>query len=164
MNIDADQLHATNRHILASVRLLLANQPPEYGSPAWLALSVDHPDRDRAVLQAAEAWRHYWQADAIAERLRAELDLIDRVTLERFKAASADVSVAWDAARYCTGPTQAELQRRRTLTSRVPCAVCSRPVDLVHPLPNELAARLPDTSWVRCASRHPLAITKEIAA
>jgi hypothetical protein len=163
MNNDAHQLHAANRRIFASLRLLLANQPPEYGSPAWQALPVDHPDRDRAVWQAAEAWRRYWRPDAIAERLRAELDLIDRITLDRFKAASADLSVAWDLSRYCTGPTQTELQRRRALVSRLPCAVCSRPVDLVHPLPDELAARLPDTSWARCAG-HPLTIAEEIAA
>ena len=84
-----------NAHpILDSVRLLLAHQPPEYGSLAWHKLPVDHPDRERAVSEAAEAWRRYWLPSAIAERLRAELDLIDRATLERFKTASADVSGA----------------------------------------------------------------------
>jgi hypothetical protein len=163
MNNDAVLLHLTNLRILASVRLLLAKQPPEYGSPIWQTIPTNHPDRERAVWQAAEAWRRYWQPDAIADRLRAELDLIDRVTLERFKAASADVSAGWDASRYCTGPTQSELQRRRTLVSRVPCAICSQPVNLVHPLPDELAARLPDTSWARCAG-HTLTIAEEIAA
>jgi len=163
MNTDALLLHLTNLRILASVRLLLSKQPPEYGSLAWQAIPTNHPDRERAVWQAAEAWRRYWQPDAIAERLRAELDLIDRITLERFKAVSADLSAAWDAARYCIGPTQSELQRRRTLISRLPCVVCHQPVDLIHPLPDELAARLPDTSWARCAG-HPLTIAEEIAA
>jgi hypothetical protein len=163
MNTDALLLHLTNLRILSSVRLLLAKQPPEYGSPAWQTIPTNHPDRERAVWQAAEAWRRYWQPDAIAERLRAELDLIDRITLERFKTVSADLSVAWDASRYCTGPTQSELQRSRTLISRLPCAICSQPVELLHPLPDELAARLPDTSWARCAS-HSLTIAEEIAA
>lgn len=149
--------------ILASVRLLLANQPPEYGSPAWHALPVDHPRREQAVWEAAEEWRRYWQPEAIAERLRAELDLIDRATLERFKAISADVSRAWDASRYCTGPSFAELQRRRTHVSRLPCGVCGQPVDLVHPLPDELASRLPDVSGVRCPA-HQSPTTKDIAA
>lgn len=148
MTPDADR-------ILASVRLLLAGQPPEYGSPVWRALPPNHPDRTRAVRQAAEAWRRYWLPEAIAERLRAELDLIDRITLERFKAASADVACGWDVARYCTGPTFAELRRRRTLTSRLPCGACGQPVDLVHPFPDELASRLPDTSGVRCADHQP---------
>jgi hypothetical protein len=163
MDTEAALLHLTNLRILASVRLLLANQPSEYGSPIWQTIPTNHPDRERAVWQAAEAWRRYWQPDAIADRLRAELDLIDRITIERFKAVSADVSAAWDASRYCTGPTQTELQRRRTLISQVPCAVCSQAVDLVHPLPDELAARLPDTSWARCAD-HPLTTAEEIAA
>jgi hypothetical protein len=149
-------------HILDSVRLLLANQPPEYGSPTWRALPIDHPDRERAVWQAAEAWRRYWLPSAIAERLRAELDLVDRATLERFKALSADVSQAWDAARHCAGPTFAELRRRRVLVSRLPCGVCRQPVDLVHPLPDELASRLPDTSGVRCPAHQPT--RKDIAA
>ncbi|HEX5403971.1 MAG TPA: hypothetical protein VFX16_16925 [Pseudonocardiaceae bacterium] len=156
----------TRQRILTSVRLLLANHPPEYGSPAWHALPCGHPDRNLAVWQAAEAWRCYWQPAAIAERLRAELDLIDRATLERFKAASADLSRAWDASRHCAGPTFAELNRRRTLVSRLPCAVCGQPVDLVHPLPDELASALPDTSGVRCAAHQscPLPTAQEIAA
>jgi hypothetical protein len=145
----------TAHRILDSVRLLLANQPPEYGSPAWHALLVDHPNRARAVWEAAEAWRRHWLPAAIAERLRAELDLIDRATLERFKAASADVSQAWDVARHCTGPTFTELRRRRALVSRLPCGVCGQPVELVHPLPDELAHQLPDTSGVRCPAHQP---------
>jgi hypothetical protein len=156
----------TRQRILTSVRLLLANQPPEYGSPAWRALPHGHPDRERAVWQAAEAWRCYWQPPAIAERLRAELDLIDRATLERFKAASADLSRAWDVSRHCAGPTFAELSRRRTLVSRLSCGICGQPVDLVHPLPDELASQLPDTSGVRCAAHLscPLTTAEEIAA
>jgi hypothetical protein len=163
MNTEAHHRHMANLRILASIRLLLATQPPEYGSPAWHALPAGDPDRERAVWQAAEAWRRYWQRDAIAERLRAELDQVDRATLERFKAASANVSRAWDLSRHCTGPTFAELRRRRALVSRLFCAVCGRPVDLLHPLPDELARRLPDTSGVRCPS-HSLTTGKEIAA
>lgn len=166
MNNETRELHATNLRILDSVRLLLAGQLPEYGSPAWHALPSGHPDRERAVWEAAEAWRRYWQPEAIAERLRTELDMLDRIALERFKAASADVAAAWDVSRYCAGPTYAELRRRRTLVSRLPCAICSRPVHMSHPLPDGLAERLPDLSWVRCAvhSHRPLAIAKEIAA
>jgi hypothetical protein len=152
--------HAT----LTSVRLLLANQAAEYGTPAWHALPRDHPDRTRAVWQAAEAWRRYWQPAAIAERLRTELDFIDRVTLERFKTTSADVSRAWDASPLCAGPTHAELLRRRALVSRLPCGICSQSVDLVHPLPDELAARLPDTSLVRCAAHEFVNTREEVAA
>lgn len=138
--------------IPTSVRLLLANQPPEYGSPAWHALPADHPDRDRAVWEAAEAWRSYWTPAAIAERLRAELDLIDRATLDRFKAASADVSRAWDLSVHCVGPRHVELQRRRQLTSQLPCGLCGEPVEFIHPLPDHLAADLPNTSRVRCSA------------
>lgn len=148
--------------ILTSVRLLLANQPPEYGSPAWHTLPTDHPDRERAVWQAAEAWRRYWLPAAIAERLRSEMDLIDRATLERFKAASTDVSRAWDASRHCAGPTFTELRRRRALVSRLPCAICGQPVELLHPLPDELACRLPDTSGVRCTAHQ--STRKDVAA
>ena len=149
--------------ILASVRLLLANQPPEYGSPAWHALPADHPHRTRAVWEAAEQWRRYWLPEAIAERLRIELDLIDRVSLERFKAASTDISRAWEVSRHCVGPTFAELRRRRTLVSRLNCGICGQPVDLIHPLPDDLASQLPDTSGVRCADHQP-PTTKGIAA
>jgi hypothetical protein len=152
-----------NTHrILDSVRLLLARQPPEYGSPAWHTLPVDHPERERAVWEAAEAWRRYWLPSAIAERLRAELDLVDRVTLERFKAASADVSRAWDVSQHCSGPTFTELRRRRALISRLPCGVCGQPVELVHPLPDDLSLCLPDTSGVRCAAHE--STRKDIAA
>lgn len=147
--------------ILISIRLLLADQTPEYGSPAWHALPADHPDRIRALRQAAEAWRRYWLPAAIARRLRNELDLIDRITLDRFKAISADVSRAWDASRHCSGPTFAELRRRRTLVSRLPCGECGEPVDLVHPLPDELANRLPDTSGVRCTTHSESPTTEE---
>lgn len=103
--------------LLASVRLLLAHQPPEYGTPEWHTLPADHPDRNRAVWQAAEAWRRYWTRQAIAERLRAELDMVDRATLERFKAASADVSRAWDMTVHCVGPSHLELQLLRAQPS-----------------------------------------------
>lgn len=156
----------TNRdqqQLIASIRLLLADQPPEYGSLEWHALPIDHPDRDRAVWQAAEAWRRYWTREAIAERLRAELDMYDRIWLERWKAMTADMSRTWDAARYCTGPSHAELQRRRN-TSWAPCGICGQRTELRHPLPDQFAARLPDLSWVRCAA-HPLpANGLEIAA
>jgi hypothetical protein len=164
MDANAHQRHATNLSILTSVRLLLANQPPEYGTPAWDALPCDHPDRTRAVWEAAEAWCRYWKPEVIAERLRTELDFIDRVTLERFKTASVDVSRVWDASRLCAGPTHAELRRRRALVSRLACGICRRPVDVVHPLPDELAARLPDTSLVRCAAHESVNTREEVAA
>jgi hypothetical protein len=157
-------MNRNQERLLASIRLLLANQPPEYGSLAWHALPVDDPDRDRAVWQAAEAWRRYWTREAIAERLRRELDLIDRVTLERFKEASADVSRAWDMSARCTGPSHAELQRRRRLTSWLPCGVCGEQVELVHPLPDDLAEHLPDASRVRCRAHRLQANGMETAA
>lgn len=115
---DLRELRATNARLAASVRMLLDRQPPEYGAPAWHALPAGHPDRERAVWRAAEAWRRYWTPEAIAARLRAELDLADRIWLERFKAMTADVSRAWDAVRYCAGPSFLELQRRRATPAR----------------------------------------------
>lgn len=55
----------------------------------------------------------------------------------------------WRAA--ASVPTYAELECRRRLTTDTPCGACGQTVTLVHPLPDELAARLPDLSSVRCS-------------
>lgn len=124
--------------------------PPPAGSPTWRALPDTDPRKLAAVVAAALAWLRESTPEAIAGRLAAELDAIDRDRIERDKAVSADLSAAndWGAC----GPTHAELQRRRTLTSHLPCGApgCPEVVTMRHPLPDHLATALPDTTGVRC--------------
>lgn len=83
----------------------------------------------------------------VAELIAEYLDWNERRILgETSHAISAGLD--WRAAARV--PTYAELERRRQLTTDTPCGTCRRTVTLVHPLPDELAARLPDLSSARC--------------
>lgn len=48
----------------------LAEDFPEYGTPAWLALHPDDPRRFAAVIDAAEKWRKYGDEEALLQWFR----------------------------------------------------------------------------------------------
>jgi hypothetical protein len=109
------ELHARVTAELATSHRLLALFPPTYGSPEWSALPGDHPDKVRAIVAAAEAWRHHCHAEEVAQRLRDELDAIDRAATARLKQLALDIHYAgirrWHL--IATGPTASEIHRRR---------------------------------------------------
>lgn len=90
--------------------LALTRWPVVYGSPEYDALPAEHPDRQTALQRAADAWRAYWQPDAVAVRRAAEADRIAAEIDRRWRALSHDLAGAgpWPA-----GPTHAELARLR---------------------------------------------------
>jgi hypothetical protein len=108
-------LHARVAAQLATCRRLLALFPPAYGSPAWSALPDDHPHKARAVVEAAEAWRHHRRPEQIAQRLHDELNAIDHEASTRLKQLALDIYQAgagrWH--RITTGPTATEMHQRR---------------------------------------------------
>lgn len=124
---------------------------PPAGSRTWCALPDTDPRKAAAVVLAALTRLEESTPAAISARHAAQLDEIERVCRERALSASHDMSAtqAWGSA---IGPSYRELERRRLLTSTLPCGHtgCTVTVEFVHPLPDELAARLPDTSSVRC--------------
>lgn len=84
------------------------------GSAAWTALDEADPRKPAAVVRAALAYLHESTPDVISARLHEELALLDRVTTDRLKAASADVSSAADWGRIAISSVPyAELHRRR---------------------------------------------------
>ena len=68
---------------------------PRYGSPEWEALPTGDPRVFAAVVAAAESWRRDGTDEAIAARLRQELDESDRLLLARQFGAASDVHAAW---------------------------------------------------------------------
>jgi hypothetical protein len=132
-------------------QLLTALAPvPALGRAEWLALDERDPRKLAAAIRPALAYLVESTPEAIAARLRAELDEFATAWRRAHKEASADVSRARTDLGYGIGPSHAELVRRRQLTSTVSCGTCDTAVTLLHPLPDEYAARLPDLSWVRC--------------
>lgn len=130
---------------------------PPAGSRTWCALDNADPRKAAAVVLAALTRLQENTPAAISARLAAQLDEVERICKERARSASHDMSAAqaWGSA---IGPTYRELARRRLLTSTLPCGhlACTAVVEFVHPLPDELAARLPDVSSVRCPQHlHP---------
>lgn len=133
-------------------QLLTALAPvPALGRAEWLALDERDPRKLAAAIRPALAYLVESTPEAIAARLRAELDEFATTWRRAHKEASADISRARTDLGYGIGPSHAELVRRRRLTSTAPCGACGTAVTLIHPLPDEYAARLPDVSWVRCA-------------
>lgn len=47
---------------------------PEYGSPEFLALPDNSPEKVASCVRAAEAWRTYFSPEEITRRLRAEFE------------------------------------------------------------------------------------------
>jgi hypothetical protein len=107
------EIRAANRAALDAILLTLASWPVVYGSPAYHALPAGHPHRAIAMRRAAEAWRSYWDPAAVAARRADIADQTDRRAAARIKALSADLSAATDWTRAATGPTHAQLRRRR---------------------------------------------------
>jgi hypothetical protein len=122
---------------------------PALGSAEWVTLSDQDPRKLAAAIRPALAHLVDSTPDAIAARLRVELDAFATAWRMAFSEASGEISRAM--AGLTTGPSHAELVRRRQLTTAASCQACGTAVTLVHPLPEEYAARLPDLSWVRCA-------------
>ncbi|WP_291412706.1 DUF2742 domain-containing protein [Actinophytocola sp.] len=144
-----------------SVRLLAplesAGAVPELGTPAWVTLADTDPRKLAAALRPALAYLLDGTPAAVTDRLRTELDAFATAWRRAHKEASAELSRYVADRGYSVGPSHAELDRRRQLTSTAPCGVCGAAVTLRHPLPDSHAARLPDLSWVRCTSCAPAA-------
>jgi hypothetical protein len=140
------ELHATNRRIQDACLRLLAALPTAYGSPAWEALPNDHPEKFRAMRRAAEAWRRYWQAEAVATRQGAEQDRIDRAALAQLRAVSHDVSGAADWHAIGRGPTWRELQCRRYPWLFDPNWQSPGEIQHGHDYPGQLASHHPTTT------------------
>jgi hypothetical protein len=89
---------------------------PQYGTPEWEELPHGDVRRWAALVVAAEHWRDYWTAEAIAERLREDLSAENRRCLERWTDAMNDVRgerrMTPDP-EPSTWPAYAELERRR---------------------------------------------------
>lgn len=94
---------------------------PLAGSPTWQALDDADPRKTAAVFRAALAWLYECMPAVIADRLRGELDLIDRCHADRMNAVAHDISGAADWSRIAAGPTLRELTRRR---NTYPCPDC----------------------------------------
>ena len=86
---------------------------PLYAGREWWALDDDDPRRWASVIRAAACWRHESRLDVIDERMRAELERVDQLVVERVRAASHDVSGAADWVALAAEPTHDELARRR---------------------------------------------------
>lgn len=173
-NVDAVRVWLANRRPDVDAvrtwahRLLADIAPvPALGSAEWLALTECDPRKLAAAARPALAYLIESTPDAIAARLRDELDWFATEWRRAHKEASAEVSRARTDLGYGIGPSHAELVRRRQLTSTAPCQACGAVVVLAHPLPEEFAVRLPDLSWVRCAGcpqSVPLAVQGRDAA
>lgn len=124
---------------------------PLAGSPEWIALADSDPRKPAAVVLAALARLEESTAHAIAQRVAA--DWADAQVGRRERARA--VATAPDQLPDIVGHQPFCLSAKRKLVSDLPCghSGCHALVRFVHPLADELAARLPDTSWVRCA-RH----------
>jgi hypothetical protein len=91
-------------------------EPPQYGSPAFLALDQDDPLRLAALVVAAEAWRREHTPEVFAQRLADEL-----VARQQVDGAARDEIAHWVVGRVRSMgnphsvwyPTQADLVRRR---------------------------------------------------
>ncbi|HEY9410972.1 MAG TPA: hypothetical protein VIP77_15445 [Jiangellaceae bacterium] len=70
-------------------------QIPRYGSPEWEALPTGDARVFAAVVIAAENWRRDGTDEAIAARLRRELEEADQLVLARQFEAAQDVHGAW---------------------------------------------------------------------
>lgn len=117
---------------------------PHAGSSAWQDLSDSDHRKLAAVVLCALSWLDENTPQAIAARLAAELDQIDRAILERQKATSTDVSATFgDQKRFCYGPGFLELELRRAR----PRPFLGRPVDLA---PHEIDRinRLTEAVWL----------------
>lgn len=136
--LDVDAVRTWAVRVLA--RAESVSPVPDLGSPAWTELA----DTDIRKLAAALPLALTQLADqtpaAVAARLRAELD--DHATAWRRSLAElhADVSRGWHDLAYGTGPSHAELVRRR---SSFPCGQCRRPL------------RIGRTSCAECGWREP---------
>lgn len=113
---------------------------PFAGSPDWCALDDADPRKTAAVVRAALAWLYESTPAVINDRLRAELDTIDRCHADRMNDVAHDISGAADWSRISAGPTRRELTQRR---NTYPCPDC-------HAL-----LRFTDTHCVRCGWVEP---------
>ncbi|MBP2340199.1 hypothetical protein JOF41_006377 [Saccharothrix coeruleofusca] len=124
---------------------------PRAGSPEWTALADSDPRKPAAVVLAALARLEESTPHAIARRV-AE-DWADAQSGHRERARAT--ATAPEQLPHIVGHPPFCLSAKRKLVSDLPCGHpgCGAVVRFVHPLTGELAARLPDTSWVRC-TRH----------
>ncbi|MFD0202611.1 MULTISPECIES: DUF2742 domain-containing protein [Saccharothrix] len=134
---------------------------PLAGSPEWIALDDRDPRKPAAVVLAALARLEESTPHAIARQVAA--DWADAQIGHRERARAA--ATAPDQLPHIAGHQPFCLTAKRKLVSDLPCAHpgCGTLVRFVHPMADELAARLPDTSWVRC-TRHDSTTSLAVAA
>lgn len=72
-----------------------AGQLFEYGSPAWDKLPPSDPRRIASCVLAAEAWRAFWEPEAVRRRLEDELAVArqveSRLEAESWRQATTNV-------------------------------------------------------------------------
>ncbi|MFL6144342.1 MAG: DUF2742 domain-containing protein [Labedaea sp.] len=90
-----------------------AGRVPLLGSPAWQALPDTDPRKHAALVHAALAHLAEHTPAAVAARLRRELDEFATSVRRMFTEADNDLRRARVELGYSTGPTHAELVRRR---------------------------------------------------
>ncbi|WP_367134735.1 DUF2742 domain-containing protein [Saccharothrix sp. HUAS TT1] len=134
---------------------------PRAGSPEWVALADSDPRKPAAVVLAALARLEESTAHAIARQVAADWADAQVGYRERVR----DTVTAPDRLAHIVGHLPFCLSAKRKLVSDLPCGHpgCGITVRFVHPLADELAARLPDMSWVRCA-RHDGTTALAVAA
>lgn len=91
-------------------------RPPAYGSPEWLALDKDDPQRKEAVLFAADCWRLLMASPHVSALLGEWVESMHRRTM---REASWAISAAVDWRTVASHPTYAELEERRGELSRI---------------------------------------------
>jgi hypothetical protein len=99
------------------------------------------------LVVAAHRWHTLLESPHCADLLGEWLEWRQRRDLRQVSHAFS-AGLDWQVASRT--PAYAELRRRRTLTSTLPCGGCGEQATLTHPLPDHHAALLPDVSWVRC--------------
>ena len=86
---------------------------PIYRSPEFDALDPDDPRRGQSTVRAADAWYADGTAEAMRNRLLAEIEFNDRFSAWRMRALSHDLSGATDWVAASRRASWAELQRLR---------------------------------------------------
>lgn len=120
--------------------------------PSADTVTISQAEYDQLVVDAG-AWRMLRDSEHILDLLAEWLEWDRRRTVRQISGAFSE---GMDWSLRAGAPTYAELERRRQLTSEAACGECGATVTLYHPLRDEHSARLPDTSWARCAACKPV--------
>lgn len=137
-------------------------QIPSIGGPSWRALPDRDPRKLGAALTAALIHAAESTPDATAMRLRSELDTFATAVRRMYADADSEIRRAKAELGYSTGPSHAELVRRR---ARHRCWPCGATVTGSGPCPECGWAGTPEQIRARAAASWATAAnTRESAA